>query len=247
MTQELNPDQMPERSILKLKVNYNEQFLLPEVEINPEATIDMSVLVHGWHSNDKLPRFKIEVQGHPGYPVYVRKNHIQDMETRTTINGLILLNGAYDLVTDPFRIIHGAYRDLTYFSPFGPTNIENSIDVDKEGKMRLNVKKVPISIQIVLEDIWAATRGKDPTRVFLIYKNTVLEGLPLPFYTVGTISEIFSVTNGRWINANRDQPQLISGQISAQKFESRLLLPSDPEFFRTAKILIGDRRPEPNS
>lgn len=50
-----NPDQIPERPLLKLKVNYNEQFLLPDIEINPEATIDKSVLHHDWHDNAKLP------------------------------------------------------------------------------------------------------------------------------------------------------------------------------------------------
>ncbi len=171
MTEVPNPDQISERTILKLKANYNEQFFLPDIEINPEATIDRSAWEHNWHFNDKLPSFSIEVQGHPGYSVEVRtRPHIVDRDTRTAINGFILLNGRYDLITDPFIKIHGIYRDVPYFSPFGAVNIESHTDVDEEGKMRLNVRKVPIGIQIVLDDIWEATQGKDPTRVFLIYK-----------------------------------------------------------------------------
>ena len=244
MTEIPSPDQISERPTFKLQVNYNEQFLLPDTEINPEATIDKSVFRHDWKENAKLPRFQIEIQGHPGYLVEVHNRpHIVDRETRTTVIGYIFLNGRYDLVTDPFRVFPGSYRDLTYFSPFGPANIESSIDVDERGKMRFNVKRVPIDIQIVLDDIWEATQGEDPTRVFLIYKNKILEGLPLPFAQIGEISKKFSVTSGRWINAGRDRPRLIAGQISSSQMDSSLLLPSDPEFFKNVKILIGDKLP----
>lgn len=239
-----SPDQISERLLLKLKVNYNEQFLLPDIEINPEAMIDKSVLSHDWDANDKLPRFEIEVQGHPGYSVDVVRNRSRDRETKTSFTGFILLNRKYELVTDPFRIIAGSYRDLTYFSPFGHVNIESVTNVDEKGNLRLNVKKAPISIQVVLDDIWEATRGKDPTRVFLIYDNKALEGLPLPFDAIGGMSKHFSVTSGRWINMRENMPSLIVGQVNSSEFESTLLLPSDPEFFRTAKILIGDKPPD---
>lgn len=239
-----NPDQISERPLLKLKVNYNEQFLLPDIEINPEATIDKSVFNHDWHSNDKLPRFEIEVQGHPGYLIEVRKGHSVDIETSTTVRGFILFSGRYELVTDPFTRVFGSYQDRTYFSPFGPANIESTTDVNEKGNLKLNVKKVPISIAVVLNDIWEATRGQDPTRVFLIYDNKALEGLPLPFHAIGEISKHFSVTSGRWINMRQNRPSLIVGQVSSSERESTLLLPSDPEFFKTAKILIGDKPPE---
>lgn len=192
------------------------------------------------------PRFEIEVQGHPGYPIEVRKGHSVDIETKTTVTGFILFNGIYELVTDPFARVPGSYRDKTYFSPFGHVNIEGATDVNEVGNLKLNVRKAPISIQVILNDIWEATRGKDTTRVFLIYNNKALEGLPLPLNVFGEISKRFSVTRGRWINMRKNRPELIAGQISSSQFDSTLLLPSDAEFFKTAKMLIGDKPPQLN-
>lgn len=242
-----NSDQIPERPLFKLKANYNEQFLLPDVEINPGATIDKSVLNRDWHANDKLPRFEIEVQGHPGYPIQVRKGHSVDMETSTTVIGFIFFNGVYELVTNPFTRSSGSYRDRVYFSPFGHTNIESVTDVDEKGHLRLKVKKVPTGILVFLEDIWEATEGKDPTRAFLIYKNKAIEGVPLPYDKYGSGGKGFIIDENCWVDLKKTRPRFSVGGLDRGELSSRLLLPSDPEFFKTVRILIGDKPPELNA
>jgi len=85
---------------------------------------------------------------------------------------------------------------------------------------------------------------KRPDKGIFDLQNKILEGLPVPFAQVGEISKRFFVSVGRWIYAHKDRPLLIAGQISRSQLDSILLLPSDPEFFKNVKILIGDKPPE---
>jgi len=236
---------VPEQSHEKVvnSYRYNEPFPIIEPKLTSEVLVDRNLNPISVDTGES--RFSsINIEGHPGYSIEVSNiPHVVDKEIRTAFIGVIVYQRQWGLLLEPFRRTSNRYMDNTYFSPFGPSNIESVTDLDDEGKMRFRVKSVPISIGISLNDIWKATEGKDQTRIFLIYKNKVIEGVPLPYDRLdreGT-SRNFTIREDSWVNLQRTRPIKTIGE---NKFSSVLLLPSDPEFFKTAKILIGDKPPQ---
>lgn len=226
-------EQIPERPVIKVK--YNEPFSIPSPklirpvlkaeELTPEFEVRNSTI------------FNIKVEGHPGYPVEAIRGHSVDRGITTTIDGSIALHPRVDLSTNPISLSRQGIK-IKYFSPFGPMEIVNRIEVDEEGNAVVSAINTPFAMRIRLKDIWRATEGKDPTRVFLIHNSKTIEGIATRFdrYGRGEDNNLV-VRENSWVDFGERLDRNL-------KPDRQLLIPFDPIFFQTAKILIGDRPPE---
>lgn len=124
-----------------------------------------------------------------------------------------------------------------YFAPFGNLKNEVELQIDEAGKLGLLPKKVPATLHIRLEELGS----KDHTRVFLIFEGKIIEGFPNP----STRSHADYAVDSYLANLGEKPPtKTSSGPDESRYIQRTLLLPGDPEFFQTAKLLIGDKVPE---
>ena len=240
-----HPDQEPKEPLLVVKYNVPFAIPIPNLDDIKKAISEDIMIGLRTEINSSFKTIRIRVEGHPGYTdplslgVFPRRKS-------TTLNGHINIDNLFHLVYEPFQRITNRNAEQKYFFPFGPGRTElevGSVQGDK-GPLLLNAKNVPISMDIFLANIWEASEGKDPTRVFIIHKNKVIEGLPYPYnkqdYRKGGY---FRIDNTSWVEGFTDQKRPVVTSYP-ERMDSILILPSDPEFFRTAQILIGDKHPK---
>lgn len=233
MTQESARKREDSKDIILAR--YNEPFSIPTpkfqkelVESKDSNTIDLR------SRNTNV--FNIKIQGHNGFPVDVIENREIKHVISTTLTGFIVFFPMYELILNPYQLQEVGQKDRKFFLPFGELHQNISYHNTEEGQLGIAIDKPPVSIRITLNGLWGATEGKDSTRVFLIQGDQVIEGIPRPYnkFNDGGEKEDFIIARTNWGSMKGLMPTL----------GRDLLLPSDPSFFETMKILIGDKPPE---
>lgn len=224
-----------ERPIIRFR--YNEPFPFPVSTFQTEISTPKEAAWLFRLRDDHTNVFEIEAEGHPGYPVTIVKDRVHNIETRTTLKGSIVTYPYYEVIFNPYQLQVSGRRDRKFFLPFGAFNPNTSYSTTDEGELKIRIDRPPFTMRIILDDLWKATQGNDPTRVFLIQGGQVIEGIPTHYdrnFHHGEYKD-FVALEDNWVDLSKSVTSILRRE---------LLLPSDPEFYQTAKLLIGDRAPE---